>query len=178
MLRLAGHSTTAQRAEFPTGLSWIGPPRQIYGPPTISNIISGFMIPVSAGIMVWLSIFVSSSVSSSHSALNTAIMLLYLVVLLLGGMGLWYIFGAISKRNTRVVLCTHGVAYVQPSGSDSFRWQDVLTTTTTIAARGRAHQVIYTVHCHDGRKSVFKNISSIQDLAESVDVQVARARLS
>ena len=35
----------------------------------------------------------------------------------------------------------------------------------------------YTVHCHDGRKFVFKlPLARVQDLGESIEVQVARMK--
>ena len=172
---------------------------------------------------------------------------------------LWNIFRAIYNHGLRAVICKYGVAYVRPSSSDSFRWQDFLAGVRTIIAASMAtarprildllrpflgaydfcsehgdrkgspllytpgarsacivvttlavamqksyaypvlttfHRVnvytfhsqsseatttsvrhTYTVHCHDGRKFVFKlPLARVQDLGESIEVQVARMK--
>ena len=51
---------------------------------------------------------------------------------------LWNIFRAIYNHGLRAVICKYGVAYVRPSSSDSFRWQDVLAGVRTIIAASMA----------------------------------------
>lgn len=105
--------------------------------------------------------------------------------------GLWIIVRAIHNRGMRAAVCAYGVAFVQPSGSDSFRWEDVLTgfhrmsvnvSTTQNQSTGFATTTTtirhtYTVHCHDGRKFVFKSpLAGVQDLREDIEVQLARLK--
>jgi hypothetical protein len=106
-------------------------------------------------------------------------------------LGLWLIVSAIYNRGMRAVVCTYGLAFVKPSGSTSFYWQDVLTgflkvrvttstsynQTTGMATTSTSLRHIYTVHCHDGRKFVFKSpLARVQNLAEDIEVQIARMK--
>ena len=133
----------------------------------------------------------SSYPSGTSSTFNTIFTIIGIVFPLFGGLffiiGLWIIFGAIYNHGIRAVLCTYGVAYVRPSSSDSFRWQDVLTTfhrvniytshNQSTGATTTSVRHTYTVHCHDGRKFVFKPpLARVEDLGESIEVQVARMK--
>ena len=70
--------------------------------------------------------------------------------------------------------------------ADAFRWEQVLMVfnKTSVSTRqnqygGRSTRVHhkYAVHCHDGRRFVFDNsLSHVEDLAEKIEVEVARRR--
>lgn len=106
------------------------------------------------------------------------------------GVGLWIILNAILNRNIRAVVCTNGVAYVMRNRADAFRWEQVLTVFHKVSVRTNTTQYqsggtststsishTYTVHCHDGRKFTFNStLGKVQDLAETIEVQVARYR--
>jgi hypothetical protein len=49
---------------------------------------------------------------------------------------------------------------------------------TTFSSPSRWEGLIYTVICRDGRHFVFQNLSEIGELAELIDVHVARAKQS
>ena len=129
--------------------------------------------------------------SGTSSTFNTIFTIMGIVFPLFGVLfffsGLWNIFRAIYNHGIRAVICTYGVAYVRPSSADSFRWQDVLTTFHRVnvytshnqssGATTTSVRHTYTVHCHDGRKFVFKPpLARVEDLGESIEVQVARMK--
>jgi hypothetical protein len=104
--------------------------------------------------------------------------LLFLIPIWLGLIGFATAFTSISNRKKRAVICTLGVILLAPEGSKSFRWEDVLTTTRRVESDSESQTSLgsYTVHCHDGRKIIFNGFAHMEDLAEAIDVQVARAR--
>ncbi len=108
--------------------------------------------------------------------------------LLFVGIGLMMFVRTFRNRSNQAVVCTDGVAYVTRKGADAFRWDQVLmvfnrtsvSTSTTHDANGFTSTSTsvnhkYAVHCHDGRKFVFDNsLSHVEDLAERIEVEVAR----
>ena len=106
--------------------------------------------------------------------------------LLFVGIGLMTFVRAILNRNNQAVVCTDGVAYVTRESADAFRWEQVLMVfdKKSVSTRqnkdgGRSTRVHhkYAVHCHDGRRFVFDNsLSHVEDLAEKIEVEVARRR--
>jgi hypothetical protein len=195
----------------------LGPPLKIYGPHTILSIIGGLFFTTFALFWTWFALsFFSSSLlppnlsafnmllhttpssflpSSPDSTFNTMFTIFSIVFPLFGLLfffiGLWIILSAIYNHDMRAVVCTYGVVSARPSGIDSFRWQDVLTTfhkvhvsTSTsynqssgyATTRTSVHHT-YTVHCYDGRKFIFKSpLAHVQDLGEDIEVQVARIK--
>ncbi|MBO0795145.1 MAG: hypothetical protein J2P36_29970 [Ktedonobacteraceae bacterium] len=163
----------------------LGLPLEIYGPPTTSILTGGicalvFTVSVagfSLYVLVWN--LVRTPFSWSIIELNSGFLFgLSTLILVFFGLSIFVfrnIFRAISDRDRRVVLCTHGAAVLQGRNSESFRWQEVLTIFALSRYKARP---IYTVHCHDGRKFVFQDLSGIEQLAESINVQVARANHS
>ncbi|HTK07243.1 MAG TPA: hypothetical protein VL485_08745 [Ktedonobacteraceae bacterium] len=148
----------------------LGSPLEIYSPPTVLNLTIGIVALV---IDVLIVEFTFHSMSPNAPVLAVFFLLFYAIVISI--IGVWYIFKAVSDRDMRVVICTRGVAFLNGSNSGGFRWQDVLTT---FYSAGRKKLSTYTVHCQDGRKFVFQNLSGIQKLAENIDVRVARAKQS
>jgi hypothetical protein len=110
--------------------------------------------------------------------------------LLFASIGLMLFIRTILNRNNQAVVCTNGVAYVTRKSADAFRWEQVLTvfnktsvsTNTTHNQYGGTSTSTsihhkYAVHCHDGRKFVFDDsLSKVEDLAETIEVEVARRR--
>ncbi len=110
--------------------------------------------------------------------------------LLFAGIGLRVFILSILNRNNQAVVCTDGVAYVTRKSADAFRWEEVLTVfNRTSVSRSTTHNEYggttthtsinhkYAVHCHDGRKFVFDDsLSHVEDLAERIEVEVARRR--
>src|SRR5579859_1967289 len=154
----------------------LGLPLNIYGPPTALTIIGGMIalvVAIAMAGMVWLSF---SMPSENGIFLNVFVAFLAVILMIfLSVMSFQSLSRALSDRNMRVVICTRGVAFLRGRDYESFRWQDVLTTFSLTRYKKRP---IYTVHCQDGRKFVFQNLSGIEDLAESIDVHVARAKRS
>lgn len=115
-----------------------------------------------------------------------------LVGLLFVAIGLTGLIRTILNRNNQAVVCTDGVAYVMRKSADAFRWEQVLTVVnktsvsrhTTSDTHGFTNTSTtvhnkYAVHCHDGRTFVFDDMfSHVEDLAEKIEVEVARQRIS
>jgi hypothetical protein len=159
---------TAEAQEF-IARKELGNPLQIYEPPTSVTILGGTAGLGSAAFVAYL---FQPWLFFGHGANFPALVFSFLVIVLLI-CGLAPIFIAISNRKKRAVICMHGVAFLTSQGSVSFRWEDVLTTTRFFSSQKR---FIYTVHCRNGWRIVFKNLSRIKDLAEAIDVHVARTK--
>lgn len=163
----------------------LGNPLQVYGPPTASTLTSNIfalVLLVSMGgfclyVLIWNMVRVafSWSVIELNGGFILALSIFFLASLAAFIFCARNIFKAISNRNRRVVICTHGVAVVERRNTESFRWQEVLTVFTLPRYKARP---IYTVNCRDGRRFVFQDISGIEQLAESIEVRVARAKKS
>lgn len=140
----------------------LGTPLHIYAPPTTSIILVSIIL---LGTMLGFAALMGAVFSSVYVFIFFGLLLAILPLSIIGV--------ALSNRKKRAVVCTLGVALLLPKGSESFRWEDVLTTTHMVASRGG---LTYTVHCHDGRRIVFRDFSHIRDLAETINVQVAHAQ--
>src|SRR5436189_2127565 len=94
----------------------LGSPINIYGPSTILSIIGGLFLTAFALFWTWIAshIFPSDPPSMLFTILPP------LIGLLIFSVGLWVIGSAIYNRNMRAVVCTYGVAFARPSGTDSF----------------------------------------------------------
>ena len=181
---MAGLTTEVQRL---IERDQLGLPLEIYGPPTTLTLTGGIAALIVAVSLVGFCIYVlilnfaHTSFSWSIFELNSnkefffelSIFLLLSVPCFI--VGLQSIFKAISNRDRCVVFCAHGVAVLWGRNFESFRWQEVLTIFTPPRYKRR---LIFTVHCHDGRKFVFQDLSDIEQLAEHIDVYVARAKQS
>jgi hypothetical protein len=174
----------------------LGLPLETYGPPTTSALTGGVVSLIVAASLAGFCIYVlvwniaRTSFSWSIIELNRgflfALSVLILWSLFFSIVGFRSIFRAISNRTKRIIICTHGVAVLQGGNAESFRWQEVLTsfalphykTFPSFTLPRYKVCLIFTVHCRNGRKFVFQDLSGIEQLAESIEVQVARAKLS
>ncbi len=190
----------------------LGSPMEVYGPHTIASIIGGLFVMAFAAVWIWFALSITGSTllppgssvfnvlspgaaigtlptSDSFSGADAFFSLFRLIFPLFGVLflllGLGSIFRAIYNQGMRVVVCTNGVVVIQPSGSGSFYWQDVLTVFHKVQVSSSRNQSTgatstsirhaYTVHCRDGRKFVLKSpLARLQDLAETIEVQAAR----
>ena len=133
--------------------------------------------------------------SSIHSSLSTGVDIFGIIFplfgLLFAGIGLLMVVKAIRKRNNQAIFCTEGVAYVTRKVTYGFRWDEVfmvfnktsISTSTmhneyggTDTSTNVSHR--YAIHCHDGRRFVLDNsLSNVEDLAERIEVEIARRRV-
>jgi len=170
----------------------LGTPTKIYKPRTTSSIITGLFVLVFSIVWELLAVVIAYVIAAATKSIFAIFGLaLPLIGLIVFGAGLRIVFRAIRNRHIRVVVCTHGVAYVMRNSADAFRWEQVLTifhgvsvsTSTTSSQSGGTStstsiEHTYTVHCQDGRKFVFdsRTLGKVQELAEAIEVEVARRR--
>lgn len=160
-------SLTAEMHQF-IARTELGSPLEIYSPPTGPMILGGIAV-FGFTAFVGLLLLTGRSVNLSTISVVLSLMLLGCIP------GFIIILIAFSNRKKRVVICPFGVAFFLSRGFGSFYWRDVLKTTRQAGSKS---SLTYTVYCHDGRQIVFTGLIGMYMLAETIDVQVARARHS
>lgn len=144
----------------------LGSPLEIYSPPTELIILGGIVVFGFSAFVGFL-FLVGSSV-------NFDTIYAVLCFILFGFiLGFIIIVIALSNSKKRVVICPFGVAFFLSEGLGSFRWKDILTTTRQ---GGSKSSLTYTIYCHDGRRIIFTGLMGMYMLAETIDIQVARAQ--
>lgn len=188
--------------------SHLGNTITVYGPHTVATIIGGLFL-ATFGIAWFLVVgtlmgsplvpagllpFPSPAATQPPPTPDT-IPVIFSVVFPLFGLifvliGLYLIARAIRNRDSRVVVCTAGLAYLTTTIADTIRWEQVLTVTHRMDVTTHVHQQSnggstastsvrhrYTIHCHDGRKFLLDSHllgRKVQELAETIEVQRAR----
>lgn len=183
--------------------SHLGNTITVYGPHTVATIIGGLFL-ATFGIAWFLVVGtlmgsplvparlipIPSQATTQPPPTPDIIPLIFSVGFPLFGLifaliGLYLIVRAIRNRDSRVVVCTAGLAYLTTTIADTIRWEQILTVTHRMDVTTHHHEQSsstsvrhrYTIHCHDGRKFLLDSHllgRKVQELAETVEVQRAR----
>jgi hypothetical protein len=180
----------------------LGQVKRVYGPFVPGRIILGLVVAVIGVVWMLLSAAVTGStlipagINPFHmgtpdgTGFGQYLPLFGAIFVLIGAV---VIARAAWLAGARVAACDGGVAIATRKVNDAFRWVDVLTVTSRVDVHAYTHYTgpngtppmtttqvrkRFTVHCHDGRTFLLDSAlfgSRIQDLAETIQVNAARA---
>ncbi len=173
----------------------LGTPTAIYKPNTVGGVIGALFLM--AFFVAWtvFALYLFNQASAIPLSSGSTIFQVFRIVFPLFGIVLVVVaFGMLVKtignRNSRAVVCAHGVACITRKRADAARWRDILTVTHKVDVTRTTHQYQsggsytttsvrhkFTVHCQDGRKILFDSNScgrKVEELGETIQVELAR----
>lgn len=175
---------------------YLGTPKALYKPSTISSMIGGFIVVLIGAAWTVIAYYITNSVISSASPsgfppILGLIIPLFGLVFVLVGVGI--IIKAFLDRNLRVYIYESGLVFLKRNAKDVIRWDQIAfvwhkvkkTTTTntttnystgyTTTTRSTRIDHSYIVQRVDGVKFVFDHtFSRLRELGKTIEQESAR----